>query len=45
MAPTARLEPAGSWGGMMTHRVRLTAPEQVDAALLRWLRQAYDAAR
>jgi hypothetical protein len=36
-----RLEPAGSWNAMMTHRVRLESPAQVDAELVAWLRQAY----
>lgn len=31
-------------GGMCSHRVKLTAPEQVDAELTGWLRQAFDAA-
>ncbi len=42
--PTGRLEPAGSWNGMMTHRVRLAAPAEVTAELTSWLRQAFDAA-
>ncbi|MEP7012348.1 MAG: DUF5655 domain-containing protein [Acidobacteriota bacterium] len=42
--PAGRLEAAGSWNGMMTHRVRLTAPAEVDAELIGWLRQAFDAA-
>jgi hypothetical protein len=31
-------------GGMCQYRVALTDPEQVDAELLGWIRQAYDAA-
>ncbi|HXU29133.1 MAG TPA: DUF4287 domain-containing protein [Thermoanaerobaculia bacterium] len=42
--PKGRLEAAGSWNGMMTHRVRLGAPEEVDTEVLGWLRQAFDAA-
>jgi len=42
--PTARLEPAGSWNAMVTHRVRITDPKQLDAEVLAWLRQAYQAA-
>jgi hypothetical protein len=42
--PTDRLEAAGSWNSMVTHRVRVTDPAQVDAELLGWLRRAYDAA-
>jgi hypothetical protein len=29
---------------MVTHRVRVTDPAQVDAELIGWLRAAYDAA-
>jgi hypothetical protein len=39
---TGRLEPAGSWTTLMTHRVRVTDPAQVDDELLGWLRAAYD---
>ncbi len=42
--PTGRLEAAGSWNGMMTHRVRLAAATEVDAQVIGWLRQAFDAA-
>ncbi len=38
--PEGRLE---SWGAMCSHRVRVTSVEQVDAELLGWLKQAYDA--
>ena len=38
-----RLETAGSWNAMVTHRVRITDPEQVDAEITAWLKQAYDA--
>jgi len=40
-APTDRLEQAGSFNSMVTHRVRVTAPEQVDAELKKWLKQAF----
>ncbi|HEY8543557.1 MAG TPA: DUF4287 domain-containing protein [Acidimicrobiales bacterium] len=43
--PSGRLEAAGSWNRMMTHRVRVTDPSQVDDELRGWLRQAYDASR
>jgi hypothetical protein len=29
---------------MVTHRVRITDPKQIDKELLMWLKQAYDAA-
>ena len=37
-----RLTVAGSWNNMVTHRVRIAHPEEIDAELLAWLRQAYD---
>jgi len=40
--PTDRLEPAGSWNAMVTHRVRIADPTQLDAQLLSWLKQAFD---
>jgi hypothetical protein len=43
--PAGRLEAAGSWNQMVTHRVRLESPKDVDAQVLAWLRQAYDQAR
>jgi hypothetical protein len=43
-APTGRLEAAGSFNSMVSHRVRLSAPDDVDQELIAWLRQAYDAA-
>jgi len=44
VAPTARLEASGTWHNMVTHRVRVTDPKQIDKELLAWLKQAYDAA-
>ncbi len=41
--PTERLELSGSFNAMCSHRVRVTAEDQVDAELLRWLQQAYEA--
>src|SRR5262249_55178968 len=44
-APTeGRFEEAGTWNNMVTHRVRITDPKQIDAELVTWLRQAYDKA-
>ena len=42
--PAGRLEAAGDWNAMVTHRVRVTDPKQLDAELLAWLKQAYRAA-
>ena len=39
-----RLEASGSFNAMVSHRVRLSAPSEVDAELLGWLKHAYDAA-
>lgn len=44
VAATDRLAPAGSWNNMVTHRVRVGNPTEIDAELLAWIRQAYDAA-
>jgi len=42
--PSGRLEASGSFNAMVSHRVRLADPADVDAELLGWLRRAYDAA-
>jgi len=42
--PTERLEAAGSWNSMVTHRVRVSEAAQIDDELLGWLRAAYAAA-
>jgi hypothetical protein len=44
VGPTARLESSGTWHNMVTHRVRITDPKQIDKELLAWLKQAYEAA-
>lgn len=38
-----RLESAGSWNAMVTHRVRLHSPEELDQEIFRWLEDAYTA--
>ncbi|MBY0456166.1 MAG: hypothetical protein K2V38_02390, partial [Gemmataceae bacterium] len=43
-AAAGRLEAAGSFNAMMTHRVRVGSPAEVDKELVGWLRRAYDAA-
>jgi hypothetical protein len=42
--PTDRLEAAGKWNAMVTHRVRITEPKQIDKDVIAWLKQAYSAA-
>ena len=44
VAPNRRLEASGSFNAMCTHRVRLESVSEVDAEVIGWLRQAYDAA-
>ncbi len=38
---TARLEVSGSFNAMVSHRVRVTNANEVDAELIAWLKQAY----
>jgi len=40
-AAAGRLEEAGKWNAMVTHRVRLDAEADLDPELLGWLKQAY----
>jgi hypothetical protein len=42
--PIGRFEPAGRWNSMVTHRVRVSEPRQIDAELMQSLRQAYEEA-
>ena len=42
--PADRLEASGSFNSMVTHRVRLASPQDVDKQLLAWLKQAYTSA-
>jgi hypothetical protein len=42
--PAGRLEAAGSWNSMVTHRVRLGSAAEVDKELIGWLKTAYEQA-
>lgn len=42
--PDGRLEASGSFNSMCTHRVRLETAKDVDAAVKKWLKQAYSGA-
>jgi hypothetical protein len=41
--PSGRLEASGSFNAMVSHRVRVGSPVEVDAELVKWLKAAYDA--
>lgn len=40
---TKRLESSGSFNSMVSHRVRLSNKKEVNAELMNWLKQAYEA--
>ena len=40
-ATAGRLEAAGSWNAMVTHRVRVENEKEIDAELMAWLKEAY----
>ena len=44
MKTTGRFEAAGTWNAMVTHRVQISEPKQIDKEVFAWLKQAYDAA-
>lgn len=44
-AAAGRLEASGSFNSMCSHRVRLNADSEIDAELISWLKEAYEAAR
>jgi hypothetical protein len=41
--PSGRLEASGSFNAMVTHRVKVAGVDEIDATLVGWLRQAYEA--
>jgi Domain of unknown function (DUF4287)/Domain of unknown function (DUF5655) len=45
VASEGRLEASGSWNNMVTHRVRIGDPKEIDAELIGWLKQAYELAK
>jgi hypothetical protein len=42
VAPTGRFESAEGWNSMVTHRVRVDDPKQIDNEVLEWLKCAYE---
>lgn len=42
--PSGRLEAAGSFNAMVSHRLRLASADEVDAEVEGWIRQAWEAA-
>jgi hypothetical protein len=44
VAPAERLEAAGSFNAMMSHRIRIGTPADVDKKVVAWLKQAYEQA-
>jgi hypothetical protein len=42
--PAGRFAAAGAWNAMVTHRVSIYDPKQMDAEVLSWLKNAYCAA-
>jgi len=44
LKPSGRLEASGSFNAMVSHRVKLEKAGDIDAELIGWLKQAYEAA-
>jgi hypothetical protein len=44
LTPSGRLEAAGSWNALVSHRVRLESLGDVDAQVVEWIRAAYEGA-
>ena len=42
MKPSSRFEPAGDWNTMVTHRIRINDPKQIDAQVIARLREAFE---
>jgi predicted transport protein len=43
-AATGKLEAAGSWNAMCTHRIKLESKDDVTPQLIKWVKQSYDLA-
>jgi hypothetical protein len=43
-AAGGRFEETGKWNAMVTHRIRITHPDQIDGEVINWLKMAYVAA-
>ena len=41
---TGVLQPAGSWNAMCTHRIKIEKQEDVNEAVIHWIREAYNQA-
>lgn len=44
LAATDKIEAAGTWNSMCTHRVKLTDDKQISQELINWIKQAYEQA-
>ncbi len=44
VSPAGRLEASGSFNAMVSHRVRISTPSEVDKELVGWLKRAYEGA-
>ena len=44
LSPAGKLEAAGSWNSMCTHRVKIEDAKLIDKELLGWIKQAYEQA-
>ena len=44
VAPSGMAEAAGSWNAMCTHRIKIEDEKILNAALINWIKQAYDQA-
>ena len=42
---SGRFEDGSSWNAMVTHRVRITDPKEIDAELFGWLKKAYNSVK